>query len=385
MGRLNDAMRRAAEAASHGKTDVSTDADLSPRPDSAELADEPFPIEIAGDWRPEPAAFAPPAVAAPPAPAAAAASAPSPPFVVEVFEPAPPAIVEVAEPAAPSAVAVFEPVPPAIVEVSEPATPPAAAAFTRPAPEPTEPRPSSPQAQLFERLDARLAQKIVVDQRMMSTSREQYRRLAAVLHQSQSENGLKVVMVASAVVGEGKTLTASNLALTFSESYQRTVLLIDGDFRRPALHAIFNIDGSTGLSEGLMSAQERKLPLYQVSSRLTILPAGQPSSDPMAGLTSDRMRRVIQEARDAFDWVIIDTPPVGLLPDANLLSAMADGAVLVVRADATPYYLVQRAVDALDRNRLLGVVLNSASAGTNGAGYNYGYYNGAPAPAPDNR
>ena len=67
-------------------------------------------------------------------------------------------------------------------------------------------------------------------------SREQYRRLAATLHHAQAEHGLKVVMVASAVPGEGKTLTATNLALTLSESYQRRVLLIDADLRRPSLH-----------------------------------------------------------------------------------------------------------------------------------------------------
>ena len=70
----------------------------------------------------------------------------------------------------------------------------------------------------------------------------------------------------SAVVGEGKTLTASNLALTLSESYQRTVLLIDGDFRRPALHIVFNIDAPSGLSEGLMSVVEQKLPLHRVAA-----------------------------------------------------------------------------------------------------------------------
>jgi capsular exopolysaccharide synthesis family protein len=237
-----------------------------------------------------------------------------------------------------------------------------------------------PSSELFERLDVTLAQKIVVDQNIMPVSREQYRRLAATLHHAQQDSGLKVVMIASAVVGEGKTLTASNLALTFSESYKRTVLLIDGDFRRPALHVVFNLDAPSGLSEGLMAVVEQKLPLYRVSSRLTILPAGRPSSDPMAGLTSNRMRRVIQEARAAFDWVIVDTPPVGLLPDANLLASMVDGAVLVVRAGSTPYHQVVRAIDALNRDRLLGVVLNSAQMSTNGSHNYYTYYHGARPP-----
>ena len=95
---------------------------------------------------------------------------------------------------------------------------------------------------LFERIDARLAEKVVVDANMSPVSREQYRRLAAVLHDAQGNNGTQVVMVASAVPGEGKTLTATNVALTLSDSYRRRVLLIDADLRRPALHEVFRTE-----------------------------------------------------------------------------------------------------------------------------------------------
>jgi Mrp family chromosome partitioning ATPase len=97
----------------------------------------------------------------------------------------------------------------------------------------------------------------------------------------------------------------------------------------------------------------------------------------MARLTSDRMQRVIDEAREDFDWVIVDTPPVVLLSDANLLSAMVDGAVLVVRAGATPHELVTRAIAALGRERILGVVLNRAEEPSH-AGYGYYQYEHAP-------
>jgi len=224
-----------------------------------------------------------------------------------------------------------------------------------------------------------LERKVVVDRDMMPASREQYRRLAATLHQAQSTTGLKVVMIVSAVANEGKTLTAANLALTFSESYRRRVLLIDGDLRRPSLDVLFRIDASPGLNEGLTSPVEQTLPLRPVTPRLMVLPGGQPSPDPIAALTGDRMRRLIDEARGSFDWVIMDTPPVGILPDANLLASMADGAVLVVRAEATPYDLAQRAVASLGHDRILGVVLNRASAVQNSY-YNYSQYY---APRPD--
>jgi protein-tyrosine kinase len=227
---------------------------------------------------------------------------------------------------------------------------------------------------LFEHIDSQLAAKVVVDQNMAPAAREQYRKLATKLHQMQGQTGLKVVMLSSAVAGEGKSLTSSNLALTLSESYKRDVLLIDGDLRRPTLHAVFQINGEPGLAEGLLPGQEGKLPLHRLSATLSVLPAGRPSSDPMAGLTSERMRWLLEEAREAFDWVIIDTPPVGLLSDANLLASMVDGVVLVVKAAATPYALVQRAVDALGRERLLGVVLNRATESAHGSHYHYNHY-----------
>jgi len=233
--------------------------------------------------------------------------------------------------------------------------------------------PKDKDGSLFERLDSRLTEKLVIDQNMSAISREQYRRLAAVLHDAQSTNGLQVLMVASAVAGEGKTLTAANLALTFSESYQRRVLLIDGDLRRPTLHSVFRLDTASGLADGLLSASDTKMVVRQVSSRLAVLPAGRPSSDPMAGLTSERMKRLLAEARGAFDWVILDTPPVMLLPDAHLMASIVDGAVLVVRAGSTPYELVRRASEAIGRSRIVGIVLNRAEPSSQKDHYYYSY------------
>jgi Mrp family chromosome partitioning ATPase len=94
----------------------------------------------------------------------------------------------------------------------------------------------------------------------------------------------------------------------------------------------------------------------------------------MSGLTSDRMQRVIEEASSRYDWVLVDTPPVGLLPDAGLLAAMVDTALLVVHAGVTPYPLIQRAVAAIGRERIIGVVLNRAEAGAGGSYSYYSYY-----------
>ena len=251
-----------------------------------------------------------------------------------------------------------------------------AASTTAPAPK-AEPVRKEPVPQgLLERIDASLVEKVVIDRNTNPGSREQYRRLAATLHHAQAANGTKVVLITSALQGEGKSLTSSNLAMTFSESYQRSVLLIDADLRRPTLHMTFRVDNTGGLSQGLTSREQRRLPVRQVSNRLAILPAGLPSGDPMAGLTSERMRQLIDEAREAFDWVIIDTPPVVLLPDANLLASMADAAVLVVKAGSTHYDLVDRALNAIGRDRVLGIVLNRSQNAIDAAYSEYGGYYG---------
>ncbi len=217
------------------------------------------------------------------------------------------------------------------------------------------------------------AEKLVIAPHTDRSTVEQYRKLAAKLHHAQRERNLKVVMVASAVSGDGKTLTATNLALTFSESYRRRVLLIDADLRRPSIHEVFQVVNRTGLTDIFAAEAEPKLPLIQASARLSLLLAGRPDPDPMSGLTSGRMRRLIGEAAATFDWVIIDTPPLVLLPDANLLGAMVDGAILVIRAGKTPYKLIIRAIEALGRERILGVVLNRVDHAHVADGYGYGY------------
>jgi capsular exopolysaccharide synthesis family protein len=272
-------------------------------------------------------------------------------------------------------------------------TPPAAVRHEPAAPAPAAPAPAAPapvaparaaarkelSSPIFEHVDLRYKGKIVLDTAVSPQSREQYRRLAASLHHAQAVSGIKVVMVTSAMVGEGKTLTASNVAMTLSQSYKKELLLVDADFRRPSVHAVFGIPPYPGLAESLTAEQNQKIRVRLVSSGLGVLTGGRPTSDPIAALTSERMRQLVQEARNTFDWVILDTPPVALLTDASLVSAMTDGALIVVKAGETSWDLVERAVNAVGRERTLGVVLNRATGQLPSTGY-YDYYNYYSAP-----
>jgi capsular exopolysaccharide synthesis family protein len=215
--------------------------------------------------------------------------------------------------------------------------------------------------------------KVVTGPEMDAGAVEQYRRLAATLHHDQVERGTRKVMVASAVDGEGKTLTALNLALTLSESYHRRVVLIDADLRCPRVHEMLDIANVAGLNEALTDPRQSKATLLAVSPRLSVLPAGRPNPDPMGPLTSQRMAQILDKAAANFDWVVVDTPPVVLLPDANLLAAMVDVSVLVIQAGRTAYDLIDRAILALGRERVLGIVLNGVEE--TDREYSYSAYN----------
>jgi capsular exopolysaccharide synthesis family protein len=201
---------------------------------------------------------------------------------------------------------------------------------------------------------------------------EQFRRLAGVLHHAQSANGLRSVMVTSAMPGDGKTLTAINVAFVLAESYRARVLLVDADLRRPSIPSVTDATGGCGLSDALVATTEQRLALISLSPRLTLLPAGKPIANSLEALTSPRMRQILSEAITRFDWVILDSPPVGATADAHLLTEMVGGTLFVVHAGKTQFSAVQRAIDGLGRDRILGVVLNGV-AREDEIAY-YGYY-----------
>ncbi len=239
------------------------------------------------------------------------------------------------------------------------------------------------------RFPAHLMDKIVLGDQADTGLVEQCRRVAAVLHHAQRQRGVRSVMIGSAVAAEGKTLTATNLALTLSHSFDRRVLLIDADLRRPSVHEMFGLQNDHGLVDNLRLPSGGRLPVQNVSRNLWVLTAGQPTSDPMSALVSDTMKQLLADAMEQFDWVIVDTPPVALIPDANLLAGMIDKALLVISASTTPYPLVKRAAAAIGAERILGVILNRDERGVlaHEYGHYYGDYDRAPrqAPAPRKR
>jgi capsular exopolysaccharide synthesis family protein len=222
--------------------------------------------------------------------------------------------------------------------------------------------------------------KLVADGGAPPASIEQFRRLAGTLHHLQAEQGLKRLMVTSAVPQEGKTLTVVNLAMTLSESYRRRVLLIDADLRRPSIHDVFGISNQYGLCDALRP-EPREFQFARVSPMLWVLPAGPPDANPMRALASDRMERFLDELGSSFDWILLDAPPVALMADAGVLARLTRAVILVIGAGSTPYGVVEKVVAELGRENIVGTVLNRIEAGASPWSAHYAGY-GAPAEPP---
>ena len=225
--------------------------------------------------------------------------------------------------------------------------------------------------------DAGAMERLVVSKTAGPLFVEQFRSLAATLHRVQLEQHVKSVIVTSASPGDGKSHVAVNLALTLSDSYRWRVLLIDADLRRPSLHLVFRVPNTRGLTEALKAETDELVAAVRISETLTLLPSGRPEPSPLGGLSSGRMKRIVADAASRFDWVIVDSLPVGWLADARLVAETVDAAILVIRAGVTRFPDVEAAADTLGRERILGLVLNAVDpVEIRGEGH-YGHYYGS--------
>ena len=203
---------------------------------------------------------------------------------------------------------------------------------------------------------------------------EEYRSLRTqILHKSEKQR-LKSIVVSSVNPGEGKSVTALNLAWMLAQSDGLRCLVIDSDLRRPRLASYLGIETNGGLSEVLIGRSKFADSIIKLEpSGLHLLPGGYSRSDVAELISGFRFRDVLREACDKFDFVIIDAPPLGVFTDASLLINQADAALLVIRAGMTKYSAVDRVLESLPRERMLGVVLNEGEK-TNEHPARYGGY-----------
>lgn len=206
---------------------------------------------------------------------------------------------------------------------------------------------------------------------------EDYRSLRTNLRYSGVENPGGALLVTSAGPAEGKTTTAANLAIAIAQSGKR-VLLVDADLRRPSLHQLFGLANHTGLSTLFTDeppALEKAIHTTEVPG-LRVMTSGDPPPNPAELLDSRRMNQVITELRGQADMVILDTPPLLVVSDANILASRCSGAVLVVDSGRTRTQAAERVIESLKRSQVqvLGVVLNRLTGRRGGYYHHYYYY-----------
>ena len=191
-----------------------------------------------------------------------------------------------------------------------------------------------------------------------SPAAEAYRSLAATIQFAYADRQLQTIGITSAAAGEGKSTTTANLAIALAEGGRR-VIVVDADLRRPGQHTLFGLDRQDGLSNVLMGDQTQ-LPLLDTQTPgVKVLTSGPTPANPLEALASRRFDHVLALARAQADFVLVDTPPAGVLADAALLAPRLEGMLLVVSAGRTKRDLARRAREQLERvnANLLGVVL----------------------------
>jgi protein-tyrosine kinase len=202
---------------------------------------------------------------------------------------------------------------------------------------------------------------------------EEFRSLRTRLNHVQGQQDLHSLVVTSASPAEGKTFTAVNLAIAQAQ-LESPVLLADLDLRRPVVHNLFQCERSPGFSDFLMNEKPLEECVRKIeNSNLYFLPAGSAVKNPLELLNMRHVKHTFEGLRKLFNWIILDTPPLLFSADANLLSTLTDGTLLVVRIGSTTYDNVIRAIQTLCENNVVGIVANGARAGELYSKYTYYY------------
>jgi succinoglycan biosynthesis transport protein ExoP len=216
---------------------------------------------------------------------------------------------------------------------------------------------------------------LVPHERPRTLISESYRSLRTALLLS-SARELKAIAVTSAVAGEGKTATASNLAVVLAQ-LGRQVLLVDCDLRKPRLHQVFRVSNRSGLVNQLTAtADPESVFLPTEVPNLWLTPSGPIPPNPSELLSSDRMRDWLKAMRGRFDFVVIDTPPALAVTDATIIGLLADGVVLTLRSSKVTREEARLCRDRLRQSgvRILGAVLNRYRSLQTGLGKRYRSY-----------
>lgn len=220
--------------------------------------------------------------------------------------------------------------------------------------------------------------KLVVHSTPDSFDAEIFRNLRTQILFPQKGSRKRSIMVTSAFPGEGKTFIAANLGVSIAQGLNEYVLLMDCDVRRPKLHEMFRYSNSEGIHEYITRKKElHELLIKTRIHKLTFLSAGRPPSNPAELLSSNQMKEFLTEVQERYQdrFVVLDSSPIQVTSEASVLSNYVEGVIFVVRAGVTPKAAVKRSIEAIGRDKIIGIVFNDFEKTLNSYGKYYkGYY-----------
>ena len=192
---------------------------------------------------------------------------------------------------------------------------------------------------------------------------EAFHLLGVRLRRLRAERPLKKVLITSTIPQEGKSLVASNLACTLALRTQQKIVLLEGDLRRPTQSKIFGIGDHPGICEWLKGERSLRESIYRLDGAgIWMLPAGSEASNSLELLQSGKLTAMMNQLAAWFDWVIIDSPPVLPLADTSVWTNLVDGILLVTRQGTTEKRQLQRGLEALDSQKMIGAIMNCSES-----------------------
>lgn len=217
----------------------------------------------------------------------------------------------------------------------------------------------------------------VVDKSPKSIPAESYRTLRTNIKYSSFDEEIKTILITSSEPEEGKSTTVGNIALSFAQE-EKKVMIVDCDLRKPTVHKKFGISNSKGLSEIIVGRNSKiediKKYVQKYNDNLDIIPAGKIPPNPSEMLSSRAMEELLKKLQSEYDYVIIDSPPVHAVTDAQVIATKVDGVVLIVRAGKTKKESVLAAKNSLEKvnAKIIGTVLNGMEQSKEKYYYYYG-------------
>ncbi len=252
-----------------------------------------------------------------------------------------------------------------------------AAADTQPATTPAEEMRAAERSRFFSKLQTLDIARAQQDRLACFTDKESpaaeaFRLLGVRLRHMRKTRQLRSILVTSTVPREGKSFTAANLACTLASRADQKTILLEGDLRRPTQSQLFGLPPTPGITECVLDGDSLSANVYRLGSlNLWVWPSGIKHCNPLDVIQSPKLPTLIEQLTALFDWIIIDSPPILPLADTSAWARVADGILLVTRQGVTEKKKLQRGLEAVESDKLIGALLNSSNRSSDDDYYYY--------------